>query len=349
MDTTPESLSVAYLRTVVTIDGRPAAEMVREIGTYWVLTACNPGSERLSDAENAERHAALCARLDELGHTWLPALGTSPDGSWSEQSVAVPGIKPRDARALGCQFGQAAVFEVTKRYVRIHGCADRWMVQRPIRDIDWQPNLLSGRSFRTAVALALGLDLLQRQQRLKRPGWVHEGPIPLPCRTCHAQLEFFRALHRMRSGVWRELLAVVCVQCEEAWLPDQLRGDHQRAIEAWNFFLLTSRDADALPPNQRRDYVCYVADLDDPTGKRLARDRRWIYVGETSKTAVERYAEHRAGIRAGRGWVRDFGVGLNDDLARGHPPLRTRAEARTYEGFLAYRLLVLGYGVKGGR
>jgi len=348
VDTTPESLRIAYLRTVVTVEGRPAAEVVRDLGTFWVLTAWNPGSELFSDTENAERHQALCACLDELGHTCLPALGASPDGSWSEESVAVPGIKSRDARALGRQFDQAAVFEVTNGYVRIHGCTDRWMVQRSIRDVDWQPKLLSGRSFRKAVTLGLGLDLLQRQQRLKRPGWVHEGPIPLPCRICHAQLEFFRALHRMRSGTWRELLAVVCIQCEEAWLPDQLRGNHQRAIKAWNLCLLANRDADALKPNQRSECVCYVADLDDPTGKRLARDRRWVYLGEPRKTATERYAEHKSNIRAGRGWVRDFGVGLNRELARGHPPLRTQSAARAYEGFLAARLRVLGYGVKGG-
>ena len=348
MDTTPESLRIAYLRTVVTVEGWPAAEVVSEIGTFWVLTAWNPGSESFSDTENAERHQALCACLDELGHPWLPALGTSPDESWSEDSVAVPGLGRRRARELGHKFGQVAVFECTDRHLRVHGCHDRWTAQRPIKDDGWRPDPLSDQSFREAVDSALGLDLWPRQQRLKRPGWVHEGPIPLPCRTCHARLEFFRALHRMRSGTWRELLTVVCIQCEEAWLPDQLRGDHQRAIEAWNLFLLADRDADALKPNQRREHVCYVADLDDPTGNRLARDRRWVYVGETSKTATERYSEHKSNIRPGKGWVRDFGVGLNRELARGTPPLRTQSAARAFERFQAARLRVLGYGIKGG-
>ena len=129
MDTTPESLRIAYLRTVVTIDGRPAAEVVREIGTYWVLTAWNPGSERLSDAENAERHAVLCARLDEPGHTWLPALGTSPDGSWSEQSVAIPGLDRDTALAIGREFAQEAVFEVTTDHLRVHGCTGDWTIE----------------------------------------------------------------------------------------------------------------------------------------------------------------------------------------------------------------------------
>jgi hypothetical protein len=132
VDTTPESLRVAYLQTVVTVEGQPAAEMVREIGTFWVLTAWNPGSEKLSDTENAERHAALCAHLDELGHTWLPALGTSPDGSWSEQSVAVPDLDREAALAIGREFAQEAVFEVTTEILRVHGCTGDWQVERPL-------------------------------------------------------------------------------------------------------------------------------------------------------------------------------------------------------------------------
>ena len=132
MDTTPESLRIAYLQTVVTVGGRPAAEAVRDLGTFWVLTAWNPGSELFSDTENAERHQALCACLDELGHTWLPALGTSPDESWSEESVAVPGLDRETALALGREFGQEAVFEVTAEYLRVHGCSGDWQIERPL-------------------------------------------------------------------------------------------------------------------------------------------------------------------------------------------------------------------------
>ena len=96
-----------------------------------MLTAHNPGSERLTDAENAERHAALCARLDDLGHPWLPALGTSPAGDWSEESVAVPGLGRETALALGRQFGQAAVFEVTTEELRVHACDGTRALERP--------------------------------------------------------------------------------------------------------------------------------------------------------------------------------------------------------------------------
>ena len=127
---TSESLRIVYLRTVVAVEGRPAAKAVRDLGPFWVLTAWNPGSEPFSDTENAERHWQLCARLDELGHTWLPALGTSPDGSWSEESVAVPGLDRETALALGREFGQEAVFEVTAEYLRVHGCSADWQFER---------------------------------------------------------------------------------------------------------------------------------------------------------------------------------------------------------------------------
>ena len=131
MEPVSEALRIAYLRTVVTVEERPAAEAVADLGTFWVLTAHNPDSERLAGAENAARHAALCACLDELGHPWLPALGTSPDGDWSEESVAVPGLDRETALALGRQFGQAAVFEVITGELRVHACDATWTLDRP--------------------------------------------------------------------------------------------------------------------------------------------------------------------------------------------------------------------------
>ena len=35
-----------------------------------------------------------------------------------------------------------------------------------------------------------------------------------------------------------------------------------------------------------------------------------VYVGQTGLTPEERFANHKAGLKCGRGWVRDFGVRL---------------------------------------
>ncbi len=131
-----EALWDAYLATVVTIDGRPAAEVavgaVDGDGSWWVLTAHNPFSGELSVGENDRRHEALCRRLDADGLVWRSAFGTSPDGTWSEESIAVTGIDRDVARAYGREFGQHAVFDVADGILRVHACFDDRTAERPL-------------------------------------------------------------------------------------------------------------------------------------------------------------------------------------------------------------------------
>jgi hypothetical protein len=129
----PEALRIAYLQTVLTVDGRPASDVADEMGSFWVVTAHNPLSEQLAAAKNTELHQELCGRLDEMGYQSLPALGSSPDGTWVEESIAVFGAGKRPIRALGREFNQHGVFEVTKRALKVHGCFSRWSMQRPLR------------------------------------------------------------------------------------------------------------------------------------------------------------------------------------------------------------------------
>ena len=122
----------AYLETEVTVGGLSAADALDEMGSVWVVTAWNPFSEELSSAVNAGRHAKLCERLGNDGLTWLPAVGSSPDGGWAEESVAVVGIDSVAARSLGREFGQNAVFEVAAGMLRVHACFDGWIDERPL-------------------------------------------------------------------------------------------------------------------------------------------------------------------------------------------------------------------------
>jgi hypothetical protein len=74
------------------------------------LTACNPFSRRLADAENAVRQACLRQLLAHDGRTWLPGAGRHPDGAWpAEPSVFVPGLAREEASAIGRLFEQNAV------------------------------------------------------------------------------------------------------------------------------------------------------------------------------------------------------------------------------------------------
>ena len=122
----------AYLETEVTVGGLSAADALAEMGSFWVVTAWNPFSEELSSAVNAGRHAELCQRLGNDGLAWLPAAGSSPDGGWAEESVAVVGIDLVAARSLGREFGQNAVFEVADGMLRVHACFDGWIDERPL-------------------------------------------------------------------------------------------------------------------------------------------------------------------------------------------------------------------------
>ena len=122
----------AFLETVVTVDGHPADEVAAELGSFWVVTAWNPFSEELAPDENARRHADLVERLVVDGVAWLPAVGSSPNGQWAEESVAVAGIDREAARALGRAFDQHAVFEVADGMLRVHACFDDWVDERPL-------------------------------------------------------------------------------------------------------------------------------------------------------------------------------------------------------------------------
>lgn len=64
-------------------------------------------------------------------------------------------------------------------------------------------------------------------------------------------------------------------------------------------------------------------------------DRPPLYVGQTGHTPEERFAKHKAGVKA-NGFVRDHGLRLRPDLYEHLPPMEweqsLRAERRLAEG-----------------
>ena len=77
-----------------------------EAGCWAFLTACNPMSCPLPDAENASRMDWL--RADLSGFVLHEGEGAAPDGSWREPSFLVLGIDERSASGLALRYGQAA-------------------------------------------------------------------------------------------------------------------------------------------------------------------------------------------------------------------------------------------------
>lgn len=118
-------LEAAYARAVYRVDvpARPIFLRVGEASPeleLWLaargaqrfafLSAANPGSEPLPEAENARRYRRLVERVGAIG---LPAIGgesyAAASGGWREASLLVAGLEREAAIALAREFGQAAL------------------------------------------------------------------------------------------------------------------------------------------------------------------------------------------------------------------------------------------------
>lgn len=77
---------------------------------YAVITACNPGSVQLDEAENAARQARLAVRLAAHGLRVLPAVNGPESSDWpAEPSCLVLDPPLALLRQLGRAFGQNAL------------------------------------------------------------------------------------------------------------------------------------------------------------------------------------------------------------------------------------------------
>lgn len=89
----------------------PEADALLESGeATWIhLTAWNPGSRQLPQAENDGRQAALEHALIALGHRVLPAWGVGADGAFVERHCFATGVSRERAELLGRLFDQNAI------------------------------------------------------------------------------------------------------------------------------------------------------------------------------------------------------------------------------------------------
>jgi len=126
-DTPPDrrALEAAFLSTtywVDTPDGRlgirvaqchPQLDRLLErhgCRTWAYLTAHNPGSVRLSSAENHRRNQGLEEEVSRLGLVCFGGEGVGADESWPpELSLLILGIEPDAALALAEEHSQLAI------------------------------------------------------------------------------------------------------------------------------------------------------------------------------------------------------------------------------------------------
>ena len=118
-------LVAAYRRTLFQVTGGsepftlqidvPSAALdalhrANQVASSAFMTALNPRSELLADAENRRRQAELTAYLEERGLRWLSGIGVDPDSAWpGEESVLVLGMGYDVACEAGRHFGQNAI------------------------------------------------------------------------------------------------------------------------------------------------------------------------------------------------------------------------------------------------
>jgi hypothetical protein len=123
---TKKSLLAAYKATNYWVDDAPCGPFHFRIGEQcpaldrllsetgfneWVyITACNPGSRHLPDAENASRMFELESRLRTLPCVICHGRGVGTIGDWPpEPSLLVLGLSEDQGLELGRSFGQAAI------------------------------------------------------------------------------------------------------------------------------------------------------------------------------------------------------------------------------------------------
>jgi Protein of unknown function (DUF3293) len=112
-------LEAAYLSTDYEVENFPSGTFTIRIGESnaelagldWAfVTACNPGSVRLSDEENSRRMAELEGVVRNRGWCYYRGHGVGRDGQWPpEPSFLIVGISEADAVELARRFGQNAI------------------------------------------------------------------------------------------------------------------------------------------------------------------------------------------------------------------------------------------------
>lgn len=82
--------------------------------SLYIVTAYNPGSVPLSDAENRIRDKRLFTRVSSLGSTGIyVSVGRSLSGSHAEYGYAIYGVSKTMVDDLAREFGQIGYYRLT--------------------------------------------------------------------------------------------------------------------------------------------------------------------------------------------------------------------------------------------
>lgn len=92
----------------------------------------------------------------------------------------------------------------------------------------------------------------------------------------------------------------------------------------------------------------YVVLLNDEIGERMDARFPSVYVGQSVRPPEDRFLQHKAGIKKGKGYVFRFGERLMFRLFRNLPTFTNKFDVLAAEEALADALRAKGYTVYGG-
>lgn len=270
------------------------------------------------------------------------ALVELPETSEVIAAVAMTDVGRKQVKRAARLIGLDLMIEVRADRQIALGTETEWQLARQFVDDrdgcqDERADLVH------AVENALGWVVTASFVGARSVGWEYEGDPGVPCSRCGGNQALFGAdMYSSTRSMYRTM-ATVCSAERVARCPK--KDDEQRAVlRAWREYSRARADADVS--DSKRRYAVYVIELHDETAAGRPTEP-WVYVGQTTLSPEERFSQHKRGDKHSR-VVKKFGTRLRPELFKGHPRLRTEAEALAYEQYLAELLRTRGFVVAGG-
>ena len=127
----PRAFRRAYLETIYYTAGtafrlssEPTNTRLFEGRAFGLITAANPFSMVLSDAENRARNHRMQRILEQHNLVFGPSLGTNGTRDWQEHGFVIWDVPETFVLNLGQQFNQNAIVYGVGRQVALAWCVD---------------------------------------------------------------------------------------------------------------------------------------------------------------------------------------------------------------------------------
>ena len=112
------------LEVAFTLHAAPTGERVFAGRTFALITAANPYSKELSDAENAERNARMQTAFKARGFAFDSSCGTNAGLTWREDGFVVFDVPVQAMLEFGREFEQNAIVYGEEDRVALGWCFD---------------------------------------------------------------------------------------------------------------------------------------------------------------------------------------------------------------------------------